>query len=527
MINNNVGALAKFVGCCSRCVELAVSSDADRQDYGGKVGMCKISDTLIAFCKIYHEDQFITPIAFQSFDPDSVAASASLELQQCFASFLQSMGKRVYDAKALKTLHFNLDIIAKECGGMAVVHPSVIKECQLEQQLGLLVSETSMDALVTRAVLSFGGTTEDQTQFEKLQHHRLNNSVVKFAQAIRMQHLQVPSVSHPHITANQLPLEDAKLHLDLLCLVEDVSLVAAWLHKNLLMRGAAGEICSSEFLFGEVCGALNVFAELMTVLDAKVSSKESLAFEGSGWQSSKPIATIRAWVTLMGTFGGRAQTCLLKQWESLLSVKVTACKRIMPTWSACFEGPKLLDSVAYRMLTGKVAKVVQSHNDVHGCMVSMAQKASELQVVPRLQDNDITMEMIAVAKDTMSSASLCSVVLLGIDILHKYQLDPLGPEVASAFLTKHRTPANSTVPEGLWQELEAMSSHAAVKGLPAQKPSPSKRAMSSTTTATAPSSASSSTATAPSSASSSTATATATKQENTSKVPAFKRARRV
>ena len=253
------------------------------------------------------------------------------------------------------------------------------------------------------------------------------------------------------------------------------------MHKNLLMPGAHGELCSSEFLFGEVCNALKVLAELVTKLDAKVSSKESLAFESSGWQSSKPIATIRAWVNLLGTFGGRAQTCLLKQWESLLTVKVEACKKNMPTWSACFEGPKLLDSVAYRMLTGKVAKVVQSHNDVHGCMVLMAQKASDLQVVPRLQDNDITMETIAIAKDTMTSASLCSVVLLGIDILHKYQHDPAGSEVASAFLTKHRTPANSIVPEGLWQELEAMSSHAAVTGSPAKPPSSQSKSASSST----------------------------------------------
>lgn len=228
----------------------------------------------------------------------------------------------------------------------------------------------------------------------------------------------------------------------------------------------------------------------MSAFDAEVNSKAALNLERTGWQLNQSVSSFREWSKAMGPFGGQVVRHWLGHVARALKVQSESCSAAILAWNAAFEGGKLLDTVAGKMLGGRLSAIIGAHNDLHGLMSMLGTVAAHLGVAPRMQDNPEAIESVRVAFDIMSKASQGSVAVLAVDIILQFQRDATGAAAAKQFLSKYRRQDYEALPSVLWSELGAIASHAtALAGPVATEPKCSPTKSSASTTAPSPASA--------------------------------------
>lgn len=212
----------------------------------------------------------------------------------------------------------------------------------------------------------------------------------------------------------------------------------------------------------------------ITFLDGLINSSEAVLFEASGWQLPLAFATVRQWVGLLGVFVGRCQRVLLEKWADRLTQVCASCRSALPSWKACLDGGSFNTELAFRMLAKKLSVIVKEHNIIHATMSSMSTAAAFLEVSPKLQDNEVTQQSIAEAKELMSAASEAAIVCEGVDLMKDHHNKVSGSAAAKVFLTDHpkvdKNNKPSSIPEAFWTEIEAMASLACVGNSPAKVP---------------------------------------------------------
>lgn len=133
------------------------------------------------------------------------------------------------------------------------------------------------------------------------------------------------------------------------------------------------------------------------------------------------------------------------------------CQRATPTIDACISGDKFNMDLAKKLVAGKLAAIVSSHNGVHNMLQTLNRCSKILDLRPRLQDNEWSSTTVAIALAAMAASSLASVVAIGAEVL-TFTADSSGPARARDFLQKHDTPKNARLPREFWLPLEEMSS---------------------------------------------------------------------
>lgn len=143
----------------------------------------------------------------------------------------------------------------------------------------------------------------------------------------------------------------------------------------------------------------------------------------------RSFSTIREWCKLASVFAGSAQTRLLKGLAHALAQRVVSVKSGLPSWSVCFDPvtSRMHENVAYKVLCGKVAAIAANHNILHQLLSDMGRAAKMLEVVPRLQEHELTNGEVASALETLKVSSQASVVCLAVDLVKTYKNDVAGP----------------------------------------------------------------------------------------------------
>eukprot|EP00959_Pyramimonas_sp_CCMP1952_P231208 4832968-Pyramimonas_sp.AAC.1 len=73
-----------------------------------------------------------------------------------------------------------------------------------------------------------------------------------------------------------------------------------------------------------------------------------------------------------------------------------------------------MEAVAKQETNHKLNKVIASHNDVQWTVIAMNQAAVFLKVNPKLEENEITKNAVAVALTTMQKANVASMFIAGV-----------------------------------------------------------------------------------------------------------------
>ena len=84
----------------------------------------------------------------------------------------------------------------------------------------------------------------------------------------------------------------------------------------------------------------------------------------------------------------------------------------------------------------------------------------KLNVVPRLQENEITSAAIATARECLRVANAAATVCDGVDILNEFSNDVRGPQEAEKFLD--RVTRDPSIPAVFFEELAALKANASL-----------------------------------------------------------------
>lgn len=121
----------------------------------------------------------------------------------------------------------------------------------------------------------------------------------------------------------------------------------------------------------------------------------------------------------MSGFSAVGQAVLLRSTSVSLEKTTTRCKSKIPAWTACFDdNGKLLERIAWKLLTPTVlAGLTAGDNEIHNMLSGMNRAAKALEVTPRLQEHESTLDSIMSSMATLKQASVASVVALGLDLV--------------------------------------------------------------------------------------------------------------
>ena len=271
-----------------------------------------------------------------------------------------------------------------------------------------------------------------------------------------------------------IPIKHALLTLDLACLVRDVSVTLATLFVEFVCPIGEKNPIAEKPLFGRITENLKLYKDMLQLLDEALEGDAALALDKAGYILWQPLSTMREWRRVLAKVGVALQGLVVKEFVRHLEVAVDACRAACPMWKACLdvEGDRFDVSLAGKMLIGKMPKVVAAHNQVHKVLASMSQSAASLHVVPRLQDNELSKPAVHVALNTLADTATASVVVLGVEMLHKYSQLPNGPQAAKTFLDTHFEKEGKNIDKSFWQEVRNLANHAVgdLKSPPGKKP---------------------------------------------------------
>lgn len=335
------------------------------------------------------------------------------------------------------------------------VHIQVLKDKPLHEALALLVKNPE------RLPLTADGTvdiTEDISAADlrsQFGYSKACDHFEAFTTAAGIESFAIPT---PILVSSEpLVMSNLALAMYLVSKTRDVAVLASTLHMCLLRPIAENATISDASLFGFITHCVRLLGILAVDLDAATNSAEALKMESTGLQMALSVATVRQWQELMRIYVGRCMKALVDEYMKTLLQATLHCQRATPTIDACINGDMFNLDLAKKLVTGKLAAIVTSHNGVHKMLLTLNRCSKILDLRPRLQDNEWSSTTVAIALAAMDASSLSSVVAIGIEVL-TFTADSSGPSRARDFLLKHDTPKNARLPREFWLPLEELSS---------------------------------------------------------------------
>jgi hypothetical protein len=317
-----------------------------------------------------------------------------------------------------------------------------------------LVPETPIKDLIFDVASSQSGSFRNLVS--EWPHHRLLDIFREFLDATAL--ATVPLVCLKAVSADSegVPTRDALLFLQMSVFIRDVTMMAATLHNELFVGlDAAGRV-PHDRLIVQAPYLASAFGEALGELDKYLSSTAFVAFEQQGWHMPTPIVSVRAWQQSMVAMNGKCRDMILEDWSCELGMASAVCKAACPSWDVCFLGSSFNEMRAVGLLKGKLNAVVKAHNKLHGLLLQINAAAKVMDVLPRLQVNDLTSESVVVALHNLSVAKDTSVLIAGVELMNNYKNDHLAGVHAAVFLKDHPGNARGNVPAGFWSALEVL-----------------------------------------------------------------------
>lgn len=466
----------------------------------------------------------------------SVDIGTTLELiNQSFAAFFTTTATVVYEQHVGTFLMDIATTIANDTMKLNVVADSVMKSAALDTMALLLIQSPAWTSLLPADRLVFLpdapvlGATMDSKHNAALSHLR------RFVEASGITHMGLNGVSKNNSETDDAPIQLCLLALESICLTKTLCTIVAILQSSLLDPIAGDANILDEDCFGYIVNVVALMGEALVDFDRVLNCPEVHAFEAEGWHVAPPFAFLRTWNALCSIFLGRSRDTLMAKWSKILEAAVKHIKVLCPDWKAVVKSNNFNLALGEKMLAGKVAGLVQAQNQIHIVLANMKSCAECLDIQPKLQFHELTADGITVAESAMSTATLCSIVASGVDLVLGGQGDPDGALRAKQFMKLHKVPKNSDLPDCFWHELEVMANNASTSSpaAPSKRPPPPHSAASPMTkvkienTATSPATPRFVSTTCPSEPStSSRASPVAQAPSDATPRPALKRARR-
>lgn len=122
----------------------------------------------------------------------------------------------------------------------------------------------------------------------------------------------------------------------------------------------------------------------------------------------------------------------------------------------------------HTIMSGRMKDIVKANNLMFNLLQNMNAAALSLDIAPRLQDNPLTSQYVALALSSMTNATTCAIICKGCAILEAGEHDPDGPKKAKAFIQESITAQSTEVPERFWGEMALLAAGAAPTPSPAK-----------------------------------------------------------
>lgn len=257
-------------------------------------------------------------------------------------------------------------------------------------------------------------------------HHAAFLNFVKFVNASGMTHINITSA----IIESSTPLVvgEASIAFQLACVAHEVATIAATIHSDLIVPQAAGQIAIADHIFGRCTDLMHMFGNALSDLEELVSSQGALTLGGAGLPMMPPVAMAREWQRVIRTFNMRCIRSLLTRFCDVLAASTAACREVAPAWEALFPDGKYNAAMGSRMMRGR--HTVDKQNMLHEVIRRLNQSPKLLVISPRVQDNELTSEAVAVALNALGNLSMCSIIATGVEILN-IAAEPGGPRKAA------------------------------------------------------------------------------------------------
>lgn len=418
----------------------------------------EVNNKLVGFSKIHHEYMLGRACSFRLVG-GLFCDEYPMKLRHAFHKFLTIEGQAMCDGCVMGLVSYAAKAIFDSRVNFNIVHDRIVKECDINEAFALLISSPHV-VVLSRAfapgVGNMSGVSSDGDFMAKFPHNVALMHIRSFADDVCLESVCLPDVVLPP-GVEALGMEMALLILRFVCEARDISMIAAFLQETLIAPASTRTSISVDAICGQATYALRLLQCKLADADAAVNSPEALEIEKLAVRVSFSVANLRGWVKLMGIFAGRILDNLLYQMAGLLRSSAEACKSATPSWSACFEGGKLLEAMETIILTNKLPALVKAHNDVHGLVEKVSRAARILEVAPRIQEHEITVEEVRLALDALRHAGTASVIITGFELLAKFSHDPSGATKAKNCLNTYRVPAHEAVPASFWREFEHLA----------------------------------------------------------------------
>ncbi|CAK0879401.1 unnamed protein product [Prorocentrum cordatum] len=410
------------------------------------------------------------------FDADSLATDQCrvLKVSDVFRQFVNDVGTPIYTDAADNFVNGLLAEIAPKLSfGLGEVSESVVREIAQEQAFARLVTDADITAVLLPGVAWADGSQIDDAAVEAVPYNKAFSDLVSFMQAGSISDILIPGASKDGLEA-RMPVDLAKLYLDIVTQVKDLAGIAAQLHSNLYMDQKASE----EDMFGKFTHAQRMMGRALARMDKLLSSKEVHEFEKQGWALTVTPQSARQWISALAVYSCSCRNQLFKNLEAVLQCHSKACKGILPELDAAVDSSGRFNEKLGLMLFNNQQGVVNAYNKVRKSMSHLVRAGKLLELVPTVAEHDLTAEAVATGVTCMAiglakgrsappGAKANQVVAMtrGVQMLEDLKTSPTGPARAAALLERYKTDMAKDVPTCFWAEFEAIS--AEDRGAPA------------------------------------------------------------
>ena len=146
-------------------------------------------------------------------------------------------------------------------------------------------------------------------------------SLKSFAEKTSLKELLVPTAKRLNSDSTQkMEYGLAEAWLETTCRIRTMAMISSQILSDCLRVNSEGSApsLSDSGIFQETPSWLKVFFDLRTTLDETMSHPKMLDIERQQWQLPMQIDSIRNWLELMSTVGGRLQTSVVQIWAMIL-----------------------------------------------------------------------------------------------------------------------------------------------------------------------------------------------------------------
>lgn len=259
------------------------------------------------------------------------------------------------------------------------------------------------------------------------------------------------------------PTPEVMLYLKAKVIIRTISILTAAIHKYLFVPVTASATIDRQTLTDALPWCVSALGSSLSALDEHLADAAVSGMEAQAWSMPTSWSVMRLWQRTIATIRLRSVQVVLLQWNSLLDDMVAKSKSICPTWGICYADGTWNDRAADRLLLGKMSVVSASRNSLHDLLTVLNEGANRMEVTPRLQENEVSAQSIAVALHTLGRLKQTFIVASGVSLMHAYKFHHMATVKASEFLKVHkdaRADANG-IPNLFWKHIESMAAQGA------------------------------------------------------------------